>query len=72
MHRGRNALRIMLHSLKPEVHREVFPASEATEFLNVAILIVTHSFLDDLLRLAGETCLNARYRLNHSGGDLLT
>jgi hypothetical protein len=39
LHRRRYALRVVLHSLKPEVDREVSATFQAAEFLKVTELV---------------------------------
>jgi hypothetical protein len=48
LHRGRDALRIVLHTLKANVDREVAPTCFAVEDLNVTALVVSQSIFRNL------------------------
>ncbi|HKZ42173.1 MAG TPA: hypothetical protein VJ044_14505 [Candidatus Hodarchaeales archaeon] len=56
----------MLHLLETEVDCEELPTRLTTELLNIAILIVSDTPLDDLLRLTEDTSVNIGNRFDYS------
>jgi hypothetical protein len=66
LHGRRYALRVVFHSLETEVNCEVSSASQASEFLYVAILVSSQPIPLDL-SLTVDASLNASYGFDNSG-----
>lgn len=70
MHGCGDASGVVLHTLKAYVDREVSSTVLAVGLLNVAMLVVPRTILDELEGLAEDTSADVSYRFNDSCLDL--